>query len=197
MFSTKVFIGQEDDFYFGCMMHKIPSNQLGRLSVEAYKALSKLPHEVYLDQVRSRYNVGVILRTCDAFLVRRVYLGGMTPAPPHPEIHRTALGAEESVSWEKVGEGVTLLERLKEKGYHLIAVEHTTSSVALENFSFPTPPWVWIFGNELTGVSEEVLQMCTHAVEIPQYGTKHSLNIAVAAGIVLYESLLRLKSLGL
>ncbi|MGQ9863362.1 MAG: TrmH family RNA methyltransferase [Bacteroidia bacterium] len=178
-------------------MRKIPSAQLGRLSVEAYKALAKLPHGVYLDHVRSRYNVGAILRSCDAFLVQKVYLGGTTPVPPHPEIHRTALGAEQSVEWMHVTSGLGFLQQLRARGYVLIAVEHTTESVALEDFSFPAPPWVWIFGNELTGVSEEVLEVCTHAVEIPQYGTKHSLNIAVAAGIVLYESLLRLRGLGL
>lgn len=169
-------------------MRRLPVEALGRLSLEEYRQAPKFPLRLALDQVRSRYNVGSILRSADAFRVEKVYLGGFTPAPPHPEIHRSALGAEESVHWESVPDLVGCLSALKAEGFTLIALEHTTVSRSLWEFEWPAPPWVLVVGNELTGIQEAVLALCEWAVEIPQFGTKHSLNVAVAAGIALYEA---------
>ncbi len=177
-------------------MRKKPIEELGRLSVEAFRAAPKLPLRVALDDVRSRYNVGSLLRSCDAFRVERVYLGGFTPAPPHPEIHRSALGAEESVAWEKISNLPALLEQLREAGWRVIGAEHTDASVPLWEFTWPAGPLLIVLGNELTGISEAVLAQCEFAVEIPQFGTKHSLNVAVAGGIVLYEAVRHLKAVG-
>ncbi|GIV23292.1 MAG: TrmH family RNA methyltransferase [Bacteroidia bacterium] len=169
-------------------MRKLQVEELGRLSVEAYRTAPKLPLRLALDEVRSRYNVGSLLRSADAFRVEKVYLGGFTPAPPHPEIHRSALGAEDSVAWEKVPVLPPLLLQLKKEGWYLLAVEHTDQSHSLWQYRWPQKPLVLILGNELSGISEAVLAVCHEAIEIPQFGTKHSLNVAVAGGIVLYEA---------
>lgn len=177
-------------------MRKKPVEALGRLSLADFRAAPKLPLRVALDEVRSRYNVGSILRSCDAFRVERVYLGGFTPAPPHPEIHRSALGAEESVTWEKTADLPVLLAQLRAEGWRIIGAEHTDESIPLWEFSWPAGPLLLVLGNELTGLSEGVLAQCEFAVEIPQFGTKHSLNVAVAAGIILYEAVRHLKGAG-
>ncbi|GIV25489.1 MAG: tRNA/rRNA methyltransferase [Bacteroidia bacterium] len=169
-------------------MRRLRVEELGRLSVEEYRQAPKFPFRLALDHVRSRYNVGSILRSADAFRVEKVYLGGFTPAPPHPEIHRSALGAEESVAWEKVPDLAAHLSALKAEGFTLIALEHTTESQSLWAFEWPAPPWVLVVGNELTGIQDALLALCDWAVEIPQFGTKHSLNVAVATGIALYEA---------
>jgi len=169
-------------------MRRLLVEELGRLSVEAYRQAPKFPLRLALDHVRSRYNVGSILRSADAFRVEKVYLGGFTPAPPHPEIHRSALGAEESVDWESVADLAGCLSDLKAQGFTLIALEHTTVSRPLWAFDWPAPPWVLVVGNELTGIQDDLLALCQWAVEIPQFGTKHSLNVAVATGIALYEA---------
>ncbi len=177
-------------------MRKLALEELGRLSVEAYRKAPKYPIHLALDDVRSRYNVGSLLRSADAFRVERVYLGGFTPAPPHPEIYRAALGAEEAVQWECIPDLAAHLQALQKNGYAVIAVEQTTASENLMTFSWPAPPWVLVVGHEVRGLSEDVLASCTHAVEIPQYGTKHSLNVAVAGGIVLYEAVRALTAQG-
>ncbi|MCX7607515.1 MAG: TrmH family RNA methyltransferase [Bacteroidia bacterium] len=169
-------------------MRKLSIEELGRLSIESYKEAPKFPLWLALDNVRSRYNVGSLLRSADAFRVERVLLGGITPCPPHPEIHRSALGAENSVNWEKVAELPSILERLRSAGWHIFALEHTDESVSLWEMEWPSPPWVLILGNELSGVDEKLLPYCEKAIEIPQFGTKHSLNVAVAGGIVLHEA---------
>jgi len=169
-------------------MRKLTVEELGRLSVEAYRQAPKNPIHLALDDVRSRYNVGSLLRSADAFRVERVYLGGFTPVPPHPEIYRAALGAEASVAWESIPDLAAHLRKLREEGFAIIAVEQTTESQNLLFWEWPSPPWVLVVGHEIRGLSDEVLAVCTHAVEIPQYGTKHSLNVAVAGGIVLYEA---------
>ncbi|MCS6790570.1 MAG: RNA methyltransferase [Bacteroidia bacterium] len=173
-------------------MRKLQIEELGRLTLEEYRKAPRYPMRLLLDNVRSRYNVGSLLRSADAFRVERVYLGGFTPAPPHPEIHRSALGAEESVDWEKVERPLPLLQRLKKEGWQVIAVEHTDESQLTWAGEWGEPPWLFILGNELTGVQEELLAVCDRALEIPQYGTKHSLNVAVAGGIILYEAVRRL-----
>jgi len=169
-------------------MRKLTVEELGRLSVEAYREAPKYPIHLALDDVRSRYNVGSLLRSADAFRVERVYLGGFTPVPPHPEIHRAALGAEDSVVWESIPDLAAHLRNLREKGFAIIALEQTTESQNLFFWEWPSPPWVLVVGHEIRGLSDEVLAVCTHAVEIPQYGTKHSLNVGVAGGIILYEA---------
>lgn len=177
-------------------MRKKPVEALGRLSVADFRASPKLPLRLALDDVRSRYNVGSILRSCDAFRVERVYLGGFTPAPPHPEIHRSALGAEESVAWEKCSDLPALLAGLRAEGWHIIGAEHTDASMPLWEFEWPPGPLLLVLGNELTGISEAALAQCEYAVEIPQFGTKHSLNVAVAAGILLYEAVRHFRAAG-
>ncbi|MCX8111695.1 MAG: TrmH family RNA methyltransferase [Bacteroidia bacterium] len=178
---------QEDRLY------KLRPEELGRLSVADYQRAPKFPIRLLLDNLRSRYNVGSLLRTADAFRVERVYLGGTTPTPPHPEIHRSALGAEESVSWEPCYDPLVLVERMRGEGWTVVALEHTNLSVKLWESSWGSPPWLVIVGNELTGVQDDLLRRSHLIVEIPQFGTKHSLNVAVAGGICLYEMVRRLK----
>ncbi|MEN3040146.1 MAG: RNA methyltransferase [Bacteroidia bacterium] len=175
-------------------LRKLAPEELGRLSLEAYRLAPKLPLRLFLDNLRSRYNVGSLLRSADAFRAEKVYLAGITPAPPHPEIHRSALGAEESVAWEKVQAEVQVVAALKEQGWTVISLEHTTHSVSIWEFTWPSPPWLLIVGNELTGVSDVLLELSDQIIEIPQFGTKHSLNVAVAGGIVLYEAAKQLKA---
>lgn len=177
-------------------LRKLSPEELGRLSVEAYRQAPKLPLRLLLDQVRSRYNVGSLLRSADAFRVEKVYLGGFTPVPPHPEIHRSALGAEDSVEWIPVQDSLRLLQELKSVGWKVFALEHTTVSISLWEFEWAAPPWLLIVGNEITGVQESLLAECDAIVEIPQFGTKHSLNVAVAGGIFLHEAARRLKDAG-
>jgi len=177
-------------------MRKLAVEELGRLSIQAYRQAPKYPLHLALDDVRSRYNVGSLLRSADAFRVEKVLLGGYTPVPPHPEIYRAALGAEESVAWERIPHLAAHLKNLREKGFAIIALEQTDESQNLMRFDWPPPPWVLVVGHEIRGLSEEVLAVCTHAVEIPQYGTKHSLNVAVAGGIALYEAVRALEHQG-
>ncbi|MCS7152412.1 MAG: RNA methyltransferase [Bacteroidia bacterium] len=177
-------------------LRKLTPEELGRLSIEEYKAAAKFPLRILLDNIRSRYNVGSLLRSADAFRVERVYLGGFTPAPPHPEIHRSALGAEESVVWEVCRDPLPVIEKLRKEGWIVIALEHTNQSVSLWELEWPSPPWLFIVGNELTGVQEPLLELSDRVVEIPQFGTKHSLNVAVAGGIVMYEAAKRLRDAG-
>lgn len=178
-------------------MRKLSIEELGRLSIEAFRAAKKVPIVLVLDDLRSRYNVGSLLRSADAFRIEKVYLGGFTPQPPHPEIHRAALGAEESVAWEKVPNLSPLLTYLQETGYTLIAIEQTDQSVAIWDFSWPKPPLALVLGHEVAGLSEEALTHCQYAIEIPQFGTKHSLNVAVAGSIALYEAVKALRLQGL
>lgn len=177
-------------------LRKLTPEELGRLSIEAYRAAPKFPVRLLLDNVRSRYNVGSLLRTADAFRVERVYLAGFTPAPPHPEIHRSALGAEESVAWESIPDAITLIDELRRADWHIISLEHTTLSISLWEMKFPPPPWLLVVGNELTGIRDELLARSEVIVEIPQFGTKHSLNVAVAGGIFLHEAIRRLRDAG-
>lgn len=173
-------------------LRKLSPDELGRLSVEAYRAAPKLPLRLLLDNIRSRYNVGSLLRSADAFRVEKVYLSGYTPAPPHPEIHRSALGAEESVDWEACPDPLPLVEELRRTGWKVISLEHTTQSISLWEMEWLPPPWLLILGNELTGVQDALLAQSDMIVEIPQFGTKHSLNVAVAGGIILHEAVRRL-----
>lgn len=163
--------------------------ELGRVSPEEFKQQGKNPVVLVLDNIRSMHNVGSAFRTCDAFNVEKLYLCGITATPPQKEIAKTALGATESVEWEYAEDVVALAERLKAEGYAVILVEQTDGSIMLQDFDFAQYGKMALFvGNEVFGISDGLLPLCDAAVEIPQFGTKHSLNVAVATGIVLWEA---------
>lgn len=168
-------------------MRKLSMEELGRMSAEDFKQAEKNSIVVILDNIRSMVNVGSIFRICDAFRVEKMYLCGITPCPPHREIQKTALGATESVIWEYSQELEVVLSTLQQAGYTILAIEQTDTSIALQKYHLATEKIAVIFGNEVEGVSVSTLAYCTQAIEIPQFGTKHSLNVAVTAGIVLYE----------
>ena len=163
-------------------------DELGRKSVDQFKEATKTPVVVVLDNIRSMHNVGSVFRTADAFLMEAICLCGYTPQPPHRDIHKTALGATETVDWFYFEKTTTAVEQLKAKGYTIFAAEQTATSISLENLdSTHYEKIVVVFGNEVEGVQNDVLNLCDGCIEIPQVGTKHSLNISVAAGIVLWK----------
>ncbi len=171
-------------------MRKIENSELGRLEVAAFKEHPKNPLVLILDDVRSLNNVGSAFRTADAFIIEKIYLCGITGKPPHREINKTALGATESVDWEYVGDVLPLAKRLSKEGYKILVVEQTDVSVMLTDFDpSQTEKYALIFGNEVFGVYEKLLPLAHHCLEIPQYGTKHSLNISVSLGIVVWSLL--------
>lgn len=168
-------------------MRKLRMSELNRLSVEEFKSEKKFPFEIALDEVRSLLNVGSIFRTADAFRCQKIYLGGLSPEPSK-EMRKTALGATDSVEWEALPKGLSTLAKLKDEGYQIWAIEQCEGSVELQTWKPNLNlKQLFIFGNEVSGVSDEVLAFCDGAIEIPQFGTKHSLNIAVSAGIVLWD----------
>jgi len=169
------------------MFRKLSMQELDRKTADDVKQASKMPVVVILDNVRSMHNVGSIFRTSDAFLIKSIYLCGFTPCPPHRDIHKTALGATDTVTWEYEPKILELLDRLKNQGYKLFAVEQTIGSTLLDKYQWDSKPLALIFGNEVEGVQDEVLNKCDGCLEIPQLGMKHSLNIAVATGMVLWE----------
>ena len=163
-------------------------DELGRMEVNEFKNTSKHPIVVVLDNIRSLHNVGATFRTSDAFLVDRIYLCGITGKPPHRDIHKTALGATDSVAWEHHSTVEVALQKLKNEGYQILLAEQTSESIPLQNFSFETAgKYAFVFGNEVFGVSEEALPIADHCLEIPQFGTKHSLNVSVSIGILLWQ----------
>lgn len=169
-------------------MRKLPVTELKRLTPEEYRLAGKRSVIVVLDNVRSLNNVGSVFRTSDAFIVEAVYLCGITGTPPHREINKTALGATESVPWRYFPETTVAVEFLQKEGYTIVAVEQAEGSVKLASFQpVNNEKYAVIFGHEIDGVRQDVIDMCDFCVEIPQFGTKHSLNIAVTAGIVLWE----------
>lgn len=169
-------------------MRKLNNNELNRLSVEEFKNTEKRPIVVVLDNIRSMNNVGAVFRTSDAFLVEKIYLCGITATPPNNDIHKTALGATESVEWEYAEQTIEVLKNLKSKGYKLFAIEQAENSIMLDQLELLEGEKVAIvFGHEVRGVQQEVVSFCDFALEIPQFGTKHSLNISVCAGITLWE----------
>jgi tRNA G18 (ribose-2'-O)-methylase SpoU len=162
--------------------------ELHRVGVEEYKKVEKLPVTVVLDNVRSEMNVGSVFRTADAFLVERICLCGITPQPPKAEIHKTALGAEESVTWQYYPTTLAAVEQLKAEGYTICSIEQVHDSVSLEQFAVEQGHKIAIvFGNEVKGVSQEVVDASDLCIEIPQHGTKHSLNISCCAAIVMWH----------
>lgn len=170
-------------------MHKLKLEELGRASVEEFKAAVKIPVVVVLDNIRSMQNVGSVFRTSDAFAVEKILLCGITAKPPHRDIQRAALGATESVEWEYEEEVLSALELYKNEGYKIIGLEQTSESVLMNAGTFAVTPnekYVLVLGNEVEGISDDVLPILDLALEIPQSGTKHSLNVSVAAGIALW-----------
>ncbi len=162
--------------------------QLGRMSADEFKAAAKMPITIVLDNVRSMHNVGSVFRTADAFLAEQIILCGFTPQPPHRDIQKTALGATETVNWNFSESAIDAVKALLNKGYSIYAIEQVKQSIMLNNYEWNgTDKIAIIFGNEVDGVSEELLPFCKAAIEIPQLGTKHSLNISVSAGIVLWH----------
>jgi tRNA G18 (ribose-2'-O)-methylase SpoU len=169
-------------------MRKLKVTEMGRMSVAEYRASDKQPIVVVLDHVRSLYNVGSVFRSSDAFRIEGVALCGITARPPHPEIHKTALGAEESVSWKYFERTEDAVVWLKEQGYIVLAIEQCEGSTMLQDFERKAGRKYAVgLGNEVKGVQQQVVDMCDGCLEIPQYGTKHSLNVSVTAGIVLWH----------
>lgn len=169
-------------------MRKLRNNELGRISVSTFKKITKTPIIVVLDNIRSLNNVGAVFRTSDAFLIEKIYLCGITATPPHREIHKTALGATESVDWEYKENTLALVNELKAQGVVVAAIEQVENSVMLDEFSLDaTKKIAIVLGNEVKGVQQEVVSAADYCVEIPQKGTKHSLNISVSCGVVLWD----------
>ncbi len=169
-------------------MKKLVLDELNRASIDEFKAQDKNDFVIVLDNIRSMNNVGSAFRTCDAFAAKKLYLTGITATPPHREITKTAIGAQESVDWDYAENTATLLEQLRLEGYALVAVEQTDASISLIDFQpEPSKKYAFIFGNEVFGVSDEALELVDIAVEIPQFGTKHSLNISVCCGVVSWD----------
>lgn len=186
-------------------MRKLKTIEMNRLSVDEFREAEKLPLVVVLDDVRSMYNVGSVLRTSDAFRVEEVVLCGITGRPPHPEIHKTALGAEDSVNWRHCPSALEAVRELQSRGYFVYAVEQAEGSTKLHEFPLPTSnpspltshpslltshpskAYAIVLGNEVKGVHQEVVDACDGCLEIQQFGTKHSMNVAVTAGIVIWE----------
>lgn len=169
-------------------MRKLLIEEMNRLSVEQFKESDKFPFVIVLDNIRSLNNVGSFFRTADAFRARKLILCGYTQNPPHREITRSALGAENSVIWEKEETTLAAVIKLKEEGYQIISVEQAEGSTLLQNFEPESNvPYAFVFGNEVEGVADKVIAASDKCVEIPQFGTKHSFNVSVSAGIVLWE----------
>ena len=169
-------------------MRKLTVEDLNRIDIATFKQSEKLPLIIVLDNIRSLHNVGSVLRTADAFRLKTVYMCGITATPPSPEIHKTALGAEDSVTWRYYEDTLQAVTELKAEGYTVLAVEQVEGSLKLGEFSFtPGQRYALVMGNEVKGVQQAVVDACDQALEIPQYGTKHSMNVSVTAGIVMWE----------
>ncbi|GAD06092.1 tRNA/rRNA methyltransferase [Porphyromonas crevioricanis JCM 15906] len=169
-------------------MRKLKITEIQRLSVETFRQFNKLPIVVLLDDIRSMNNVGSILRTADAFRLEAVLLCGITACPPHPDIHKTALGAEDSVCWEKITDPHEAVFRYIEKGYRICALEQAEGSLLLQDLNAQRGKgYVLILGNEVFGVKQSLIDLCDCCLEIPQFGTKHSLNVSVAAGMAIWQ----------
>ncbi len=169
-------------------MRKLKLDELGRVSAEEYKEIEKHPIVVVLDNVRSMHNVGAVFRTSDAFLIDKIYLCGITATPPHKEIHKTAIGAENSVDWEYVEDSNELIQQLKKDDYQIVTIEQTEGSVLLNEFEIDqTKKYAIVMGNEVDGVQQSIIDQCDTCIEIPQSGTKHSLNVSVCTGIILWK----------
>ncbi|MEI7486776.1 MAG: RNA methyltransferase [Chryseobacterium sp.] len=170
------------------MVHKLKLEELNRIDVETFKKVEKIPLIIILDNIRSMHNVGATFRTADAFLIIKIILCGITPQPPHREIHKAALGATESVDWSHESDINTTISDLKSKGFEIIGIEQTSNSQMITDFTIDkTKKYALILGNEVEGISDEALENIDIFLEIPQLGTKHSLNVSVCGGIVMWE----------
>ncbi|MDD2425271.1 MAG: RNA methyltransferase [Bacteroidales bacterium] len=170
------------------VFRKLSMNELNRLSVKLFSELPKTPVTIVLDNIRSGHNIGSAFRTADAFALEKIVLCGISSVPPTAEIHKSALGAEESVVWSYSGDSAAAVRRLKEDGYYIISVEQTGNSTKLQSISPPPErKFVLVFGNEVRGVDQQILDISDEVFEIPQFGTKHSLNVSVSIGIVVWE----------
>lgn len=175
-------------------MRKLKINELDRLSTEEYKNSEKTPLVVVLDNIRSCNNIGSVFRTSDALLIEKIYLCGITATPPNKEIHKTALDAEKSVDWEYFEKTEDAVKKLQDDGFKVFAVEQVENSISLPNFQpNENEKLGLVFGNEVKGVQQKVVNLCNGAIEIPQYGTKHSFNVSVSAGIVLWDVFQKMK----
>lgn len=169
-------------------MRKLKNSELPRVGVDEFKKIKKTPLIVILDNVRSLNNIGSIFRTSDAFLIEKIYLCGITATPPHKDIHKTALGSTETVEWQYVKNALSLVNDLQKEGVFVASVEQVENSVFLQNFTIkPNQKYAVVFGNEVKGVQQEIVSNSNACIEIPQFGTKHSLNISVSVGVVLWD----------
>lgn len=169
-------------------MRKLKITELNRVSVDKFKTIEKIPLIIVLDNVRSLNNIGSVFRTSDAFLIEAIYLCGITATPPNAEIHKTALGAEDSVRWQYFEDTTQAVSKLKDDDFTVFAIEQVENSISLENLSLDKDKkYAVVLGNEVKGVQQSVVDMCDGSVEIPQYGTKHSLNVSVTAGIIIWD----------
>lgn len=169
-------------------MRKLTVEDLNRIDIDTFRTSEKLPLVMVLDNIRSLHNVGSVLRTADAFRIEAVYMCGITATPPSVEIHKTALGAEDSVSWRYFADTLDAVNQLRAEGYTILAVEQVEGSLKLGQFAFdPNRRYALVMGNEVKGVRQDVVDAADQALEIPQYGTKHSMNVSVTAGIVMWE----------
>lgn len=175
-------------------MRKLKNRELGRLNVEEFKKTDKIPLLIILDNIRSLNNIGSVFRTSDAFLIEKIYLCGITAKPPHKEIHKTALGATETVAWEYVEDTLKLIQKLKDSKIKIVSIEQAENSTLLQDFKvIKNQKYAIVMGNEVKGVQQEVVTQSDFCVEIPQFGTKHSLNISVSCGIVLWDLFKKMK----
>lgn len=169
-------------------MKKLKNSELDRISVEEFKKLKKIPITILLENIRSAHNIGSVFRTADSFLINEIILCGISAQPPNKDIRKTALGSSESVEWKYEKNIEVAIQKLKDEGNKIISVEQTTNSISLENFKpSKNSKYAIIFGNEVNGIEQRTIDLSDMAIEIPQYGTKHSLNISVAAGIIIWN----------
>jgi len=176
-------------------MRKLKNSELNRLSIFDFKKTTKAPLIIVLDNIRSLNNIGSIFRTCDAFLIKKIYLCGITAVPPHKDIHKTALGSTESVDWQYVENTMDVVNELKKDNIKIISIEQADHATMLHDF-MPNKKTVYalIFGNEVKGVDQEIVNVSDSVIEIPQFGTKHSLNISVSTGVVIWDLFSKLRS---
>ncbi|MBJ6369365.1 RNA methyltransferase [Snuella sedimenti] len=176
-------------------MRKLKNSELNRLSIDDFKSTNKTPLIIVLDNIRSLNNIGSVFRTSDAFLIEKIYLCGITATPPHKDIHKTALGSTETVAWEYVKDTLSLVEKLKAENIKVCAIEQAENATMLNDFTPETnTKYALVFGNEVKGVAQDVVSASDAVIEIPQYGTKHSLNISVSAGVVIWDVFSKLKA---
>lgn len=173
---------------------KLSMENLGRIDAETFKESEKMPVILILDNIRSAHNIGSIFRTSDAFRITAIYLTGICAVPPHKELMKTALGATDTVTWKYFEKVEDAIKDAKSSGYYSVAVEQVTNSIYLQDFK-PGIKTAFVFGNEVNGVSDEALNLCDASLEIPQFGTKHSFNVSITTGIILWDTFLKLKTL--